>query len=107
MENSVPDVWNEELFGPIACLRVYDTEEEAAGWANESRYGLSGSVWSGDANRALGIAQQLKTGSVAVNSKKILDFVAPFGGWGQSGIGRELGEDGFRSYLETRTILLP
>ncbi|MDP7403260.1 MAG: aldehyde dehydrogenase family protein, partial [Gammaproteobacteria bacterium] len=59
------------------------------------------------ANRALGIAQRLKTGSVAVNSKKILDFVAPFGGWGESGIGRELGEDGFRSYLETRTILLP
>ena len=107
VENSVSDVWNEELFGPIACLRVYDTEEEAAGWANESRYGLSGSVWSGDANRALGIAQRLKTGSVAVNSKKILDFVAPFGGWGQSGIGRELGEDGFRSYLEARTILLP
>ena len=107
VKDSVAEIWNEELFGPIACLRVYDTEEEAAGWANESRYGLSGSVWSGDANRALGIAQQLKTGSVAVNSKKILDFVAPFGGWGQSGIGRELGEDGFRSYLETRTILLP
>ena len=107
VKDSVAEIWNEELFGPIACLRVYDTEEEAAGWANESRYGLSGSVWSGDANRALEIAQRLKTGSVAVNSKKILDFVAPFGGWGQSGIGRELGEDGFRSYLETRTILLP
>ncbi len=107
VENSVADVWNEELFGPIACLRVYNTEEEAARWANESRYGLSGSVWSSDANRALGMAQRLKTGSVAVNSKKILDFVAPFGGWGQSGIGRELGEEGFRSYLETKTILLP
>ena len=51
-------------------------------------------------------AQRLETGTVAVNSKKILDFAAPFGGWGQSGIGRELGEEGFRSYLETRTILL-
>ena len=107
VEDSVADVWNEELFGPIACLRVYDTEEEAAGWANQSRYGLSGSVWSSNTDRALRVAQQLKTGTVAVNSKKILDFVAPFGGWGQSGIGRELGEDGFRSYLETRTILLP
>jgi acyl-CoA reductase-like NAD-dependent aldehyde dehydrogenase len=107
VEDSVSDVWNEELFGPVACLRVYDTEEEAAGWANQSRYGLSGSVWSSNTDRALRVAQQLKTGTVAVNSKKILDFVAPFGGWGQSGIGRELGEDGFRSYLETRTILLP
>ena len=107
VEDSVADVWNEELFGPVACLRVYDTEEEAAGWANQSRYGLSGSVWSSDTDRALRVAQQLKTGTVAVNSKKILDFVAPFGGWGQSGIGRELGEDGFRSYLEPRTILLP
>ena len=71
------------------------------------RDSLSGSVWSSDTNRALRAAQRLETGTVAVNSKKILDFVAPFGGWGQSGIGRELGEEGFRSYLETKTILLP
>ena len=107
VEDSVADVWNEELFGPVACLRVYETENEAVGWANQSRYGLSGSVWSSDTSRALRTAQRLKTGTVAVNSKKTLDFAAPFGGWGQSGIGRELGEDGFRSYLEAKTILLP
>ena len=107
VQSARPEIWNEELFGPVACMRVYETEDQAIAWANQSTYGLSGSVWSSDTDRALQVAHKLNTGTVSVNSKKILDFAAPFGGWGHSGIGRELGEDGFHSYLEAKTILLP
>ncbi len=106
---SAPDaaIVTEELFGPIATVQTYRTEAEAIAMANDHRYGLSGSVWSRNPERAAILARNLKTGTVGINSKKILDFGSPFGGWRESGVGRELGPEGIASYTETTTILVP
>ncbi len=98
-------LWKEEVFGPVIALAAYDNEAEAVALANDSPYGLSGSVWSADPERALDLARMLRTGTVGINSKKILDFGAPFGGFGESGIGREFGPEGIDTYLETKSIL--
>jgi acyl-CoA reductase-like NAD-dependent aldehyde dehydrogenase len=100
-------LWREELFAPVVVIAPYDNEDEAVALANDSPYGLAGSVWSPDTARAAALAGRLRTGTVAINSKKILDFAAPFGGWGQSGMGREFGPEGIREYLESRVVLLP
>ncbi len=106
---SAPDaaIITDELFGPVATVQTYRTQAEAIAMANEHRYGLSGSVWSADPERAAILARSLKTGTVGINSKKILDFGSPFGGWRESGVGRELGPEGIASYTETTTILAP
>lgn len=100
-------LWRDEIFGPIVCVQSYATEAEAIALANASPYGLSGSVWSAEPARAATVAAGLRTGTVGINSKRILDFNAPFGGWRASGLGRELGPEGIDAYLETTTILLP
>ncbi len=94
-----------ELFGPVATIQPYRDEDEAIALANDHRYGLSGSVWSSDTDRAVAVARQLKTGTVGINTKKILDYSSPFGGWRSSGIGRELGPEGINAYTETSTII--
>ncbi len=94
-----------ELFGPVATIQTYSSDAEAAAMANDHRYGLSGSVWSPDIARATDMARRLKTGTVGINTKKILDFGSPFGGWRDSGIGRELGPEGIDAYTETTTII--
>lgn len=97
----------EEVFGPVVVVHSYRTLADAIRIANASDYGLSGSVWSADTERALEVAAQLRTGTVGINSKRILDFAAPFGGWRRSGFGRELGPEGIDAFTETTTILLP
>ena len=97
----------EEVFGPLTALIEYDDVDHAIRIANDSPYGLSGSVWSSDVERSLSVARQLRTGTIGINSKRILDYAAPFGGFRSSGIGRELGPEGIDSYLETTSILLP
>ena len=106
---SAPDcaIIRDEVFGPVVTLQTYRDEDEAIRTANDHRYGLSSSVWSSDPERAAQTARQLKTGTVGINSKKILDFGSPFGGWRQSGIGRELGPEGIDAYTETTTIITP
>ena len=97
----------EEIFGPVlSCIR-YSTVEEAIAIANDSDYGLSGSVWTTDIDRAAEIAGQVRTGVVAVNSAAILDMASPFGGFKKSGIGRELGPEGFGPFTEIQSVLLP
>jgi len=83
----------EEIFGPVLVILSYTKEEEAIAIANDSTYGLSGSVWIADLARGLYIARQMQTGSLSINNFG-LDPVAPFGGWKQSGIGLELGQEG-------------
>lgn len=97
----------DELFGPVVTVQPYESEDEAVRMANDHRYGLSGSVWSADPERAARLAVRLKTGTVGINTKKILDFGSPFGGWRDSGVGRELGPEGINAYTETTTLILP
>ncbi len=101
------DIARDEVFGPVVTVLTYRDEAAAVTLANDSPYGLSGSVWSVDSDRAVAVARGLRTGTVGINSKRILDFAAPFGGWRASGIGRELGPEGIDAYLETTAILVP
>ena len=100
-------VAREEIFGPVLCLIPYDGDDEAVRIANDSPYGLSGGVWSGSARRALSIARRLRTGSIAVNGTYPPFPHVPFGGFKESGLGRELGPEGLHSFLEPRSIGLP
>lgn len=100
-------VAREEIFGPVLCLLPYDGEDDAVRIANDSPYGLSGGVWSGDPARALGVARRVRTGSIAVNGAYPPFPLVPFGGFKESGLGRELGPEGLRSYLEPRSIGVP
>ncbi len=96
----------EEIFGPVVAVIPYDDIEDAVRIANDSIYGLSGSVWSADSDRATEIAKRMQTGTVSVNGF-ILDFSCPFGGFKSSGMGRELGREGLEAYLEAKTISYP
>ena len=95
----------EEIFGPVLSIMPYDTEEEAVAIANGTIYGLAGGVWSGDPERAQRVARQLRTGQVDINGAGF-NPLAPFGGYKQSGIGRELGRHGLEEYLETKSLQL-
>lgn len=97
----------EEVFGPVIVALPYDSEDDALARANASSYGLSGSVWSADTDRALRLAKGMRTGTVGLSTKRILDFGSPFGGMRASGLGREMGPEGIDAYLETTAILAP
>ena len=94
----------EEIFGPVLTMLAYDTEEEANAQANDTVYGLSGYVQSGSLDRARKVASQLRTGNVHLNGAGP-DFGAPFGGYKQSGNGREWGDHGFAEFLETKAVM--
>jgi aldehyde dehydrogenase (NAD+) len=96
----------EEIFGPVLSVIPYDSPEEAVRIANDSDYGLSGSVWTADVQTGLDIARQVRTGTYTVNGFA-MEFSAPFGGFKQSGVGRELGPEGLAAYLESKTINMP
>jgi aldehyde dehydrogenase (NAD+) len=97
----------EEFFGPVLVVIPYADEDEAVAIANNSIYGLSGSVWSADEERALRVARRIRTGTVSINGSQWLHVSRPFGGYKQSGIGRENGVQGFEEYLETKVVSLP
>jgi len=96
----------EEIFGPVLAVIPYDDEGDALRIANESDYGLSGSVWTADVDRGLAVARAVRTGTYTVNGFA-MEFGAPFGGFKCSGIGRELGPEGLEAYLEPKQINLP
>jgi len=95
----------EEIFGPVLAIIPYDTEEEAIEIANDSIFGLSGAVWSGDDERAKRVAKKMRTGQVSVNGGSF-NVAAPFGGYKQSGIGRELGPHGLTEFTELKSMQL-
>jgi aldehyde dehydrogenase (NAD+) len=97
----------EEIFGPVLVVIPYDSEEEALNIANDSDYGLSGSVYAATDERAIAFARRIRTGTVNINGGNFLGPDAPFGGYKQSGVGREMGPEGFEEYLETKTIAVP
>ena len=100
-------VAREEIFGPVVALLPHDGDHDAVAQANDSDFGLAGGVWSGDDQRALDVARRIRTGSVTVNGSPAPFPYVPFGGFEQSGLGRELGPEGLAEYLETRSIGLP
>jgi acyl-CoA reductase-like NAD-dependent aldehyde dehydrogenase len=95
----------EEIFGPVLCIIPYDDEADAVRIANATPYGLAGAVWSADPERAKRVARRLRTGQVEINGGSF-NPAAPFGGYKQSGIGREGGRHGLEEFLETKSLQL-
>jgi len=100
-------VAQEEIFGPVLTVIAHDGDDDAVRIANDSQYGLSGSVESGDLERAKSVARRIRTGTIGVNGGQWFAADAPFGGYKQSGLGREMGLAGFEEYLEIKTIAEP
>jgi aldehyde dehydrogenase (NAD+) len=100
-------VAQEEIFGPVLTVTPYENDDEAVVIANNSIYGLSGEVSGTDVDRAFAIAQRMRTGNVTINGKSHFGITSPFGGTKQSGLGRRNGDEGYREYLEGKTIGLP
>jgi aldehyde dehydrogenase (NAD+) len=100
-------VAQEEIFGPVLVVIPHDGDDDAVALANDSVYGLSGSVWSADRQRAVGVADRIRTGTIGINGGLWYSPDMPFGGYKQSGVGRESGVAGFEEYLETKSIAEP
>jgi betaine-aldehyde dehydrogenase len=94
----------EEIFEPVLSVIPYDDEADAVRIANDSEYGLAGTVWTGDVERGMDIARRVRTGTYGVNTYTV-EPCAPFGGVKASGIGRELGSEGLAAYLEDKTVV--
>jgi betaine-aldehyde dehydrogenase len=94
----------EEIFGPVVAVLPFRDEEEAVALANDSEYGLSGSLWTRDAGRALRVARAIETGVLSVNTSRSVFLESPFGGWKRSGLGRELGIEALEGYTETKSV---
>ena len=97
-------IYREEVFGPFVVISSFKSEEEAIARANDSTYGLGASVFTENLSKGLRVAAEVEAGMVWVNSSQDCDFRVPFGGVKQSGIGRELGEDGLEAYTQVKAV---
>ncbi|GGK81879.1 aldehyde dehydrogenase family protein [Streptomyces flaveus] len=96
----------EEVFGPVAVVLPFDDEADAIRLANATEYGLSGSIWTRDVGRALRVSQAVRAGNLSVNSHASVRYWTPFGGYKQSGLGRELGPDALTAFTETKNVFI-
>jgi betaine-aldehyde dehydrogenase len=99
-------VAREEIFGPVAAVIPFEGEDEALRIANDTIYGLSGSMWTRDGAKALRVARGLETGTISINSNTSVRVTTPFGGFKQSGVGRELGPNALDYYTELKNVYL-
>ncbi len=99
-------VWREEVFGPVVAVMPFDDEEEAVTLANDSEYGLSGSIFTADLGRALRVSRAVEAGNLSVNSHASVRYWTPFGGYKQSGLGRELGPDAPQAFTEEKNVFI-
>jgi len=97
-------VWREEVFGPVVAVLPFDDEAEAVALANDTEYGLSGSIWTRDLGRALRVARGVESGNLSVNSNSSVRYSTPFGGFKRSGLGRELGPDALDAFTEVKNV---
>ncbi|MFB9569138.1 aldehyde dehydrogenase family protein [Saccharopolyspora hordei] len=99
--------FTEEIFGPVVCVVPFDDEDDAVRIANDTEYGLSGSIWTRDVSRALRVSRAVEAGNLSVNSHSSVRYNTPFGGFKQSGLGRELGPDAVDAFTETKNVFIP
>jgi acyl-CoA reductase-like NAD-dependent aldehyde dehydrogenase len=98
--------WREEVFGPVLSVLPFRDEDEAIRLANDTEYGLSGSIWTRDLGRALRVSRAVETGALSVNSHSSVRYWTPFGGMKQSGLGRELGPDALQSFTDVKNVFI-
>jgi betaine-aldehyde dehydrogenase len=94
------------VFGPVVAVLPFDDEADAVAMANDTEYGLSGSIFTGDVGRAIRVARGIETGNLSVNSHAAVRYWTPFGGFKQSGLGRELGPDAPNAFTEEKNVFI-
>jgi acyl-CoA reductase-like NAD-dependent aldehyde dehydrogenase len=97
-------IWREEVFGPVVAVLPFRDEAEAVALANDTEYGLSGSIFTSDLGRALRVSRAIQSGNLSVNSHSSVRYWTPFGGYKQSGLGRELGPDAPNAFTEEKNV---
>jgi acyl-CoA reductase-like NAD-dependent aldehyde dehydrogenase len=98
--------WRDEIFGPVVSVMTFDDEADAIAKANDTEFGLSGSIWSRDSAKAIRVARAVESGNLSVNSNSSVRYWTPFGGYKQSGLGRELGPDALDSFTEVKNVFI-
>jgi len=98
--------YTDEVFGPVVTVTPFGDEAEAIAIANDTPYGLSGSIWTTNVGRAIRVARAVETGNLSVNSHSSVRYWTPFGGFKQSGLGRELGPDALDAFTDTKNVFI-